>query len=182
MSDSHGRFRVRRGELEIEYEGPNLIQEYRAALAYLGFVDGAQTRLEDTGFEALPERAVKAQTAPHLPISLATSPSGMQTTMMESELEKSEVGLESRGLSSQESERSASRSEDANPSHGLLFSVLGRANQDSGRENEHQSTEPKTETYPSLEKITHNSDGAVPGEMLIDGKFKDVLKRLGLAI
>ena len=47
MSDSHGRFRVRMRELEIEYEGPDFVQEYKAALEYLGMMGGAQTRLED---------------------------------------------------------------------------------------------------------------------------------------
>src|SRR6266550_1847637 len=81
MSDSLGRFRVRKGELEIEYEGPDLIREYKAALAYLGIVSGAQTRLEDTGFEALPKQAVKHQAASHPPMALppSLSPTGGPT-------------------------------------------------------------------------------------------------------
>ena len=68
---------MKRGEVEIEYEGINFIQEYRATLVYLGIVGGSKTKLEDTGFEAPPNRVVKPQTASHATMLRSPSPRRM---------------------------------------------------------------------------------------------------------
>jgi len=101
---------------------------------------------------------------------------------MESELEKPVSGLESRGPTLHQSENSASKGEEANPSPGLVFNVLGRANQSHERETGLQSIEQKKETSPLIENRSHNAEGKYPTGMLNDDRFKDVLKRLGLAI
>src|SRR5437016_13545148 len=120
MSDSQGRFRVRRGELEIEYEGPDFVREYRAALAYIGIAGGAQTRLEDAGFEALPEQGAKHQAASHPPMTLAPL------------LSRTDGPTTSPSPTLLESGNSASKSEEAKTSFDLMFDAMGRANQRSG--------------------------------------------------
>jgi hypothetical protein len=167
--------------LEIEFEGPGFIQEYKAALAYLGIAGGAQTRLEDTGFDALPKQAVKHQAASHPPMTLAPLLSSMKGSKVESEFEKSEFGIESQGHSLQEYESSASQSEAAKPSQYLQFSVLGRDDQLHERGVQPQSTERTKETNPPFEIKSDRKEGAFPSGMN-DEKFKDVLKRLGLSL
>src|SRR5437879_1960993 len=111
MSDSHGRFRVRRGEVEIEYEGPNFIQEYQAALAYFGIVFGAQTRLEDVSSETLPVPVMEPQTASHSPESPTLMLSGIQRPKMERGLEMPVFGLPSPGPALHQSDNSTSKGE-----------------------------------------------------------------------
>jgi len=182
MSDSHGRFRVRRGEVEIEYEGPNFIQEYRAALAYFGIVFGAQTRLEDASSETLPKPVVKPQTASHSPESPTLMLSGIQRPKMEIELERPAFGLRSPGQTLRQSETSTSKGVEANASLGLVFNVLNRANQRLERETVSQSPERQQKTDSRIENRSHDAEGTYPTGMANDDKFKDVLKRLGLAV
>jgi hypothetical protein len=182
MSDSHGRFRVRRGEVEIEYEGPNFIQEYRAALAYFGIVIGAQTRLEDVSPETLPVPAMEPQTASHSHESPTLMLSGIQRPKMESDFQRPGFGLGSPGPILHQSDNSTSRGEKAHPSRGLVFNIVARPNQLLESETGLQSTELRKETKPLIENISHNAEAAYPTGMANDDKFKDVLKRLGLAI
>jgi hypothetical protein len=60
--------------------------------------------------------------------------------------------------------------------------MLARPNQLLESETGLQSTEQKEETKPLIENRSHNAEGAYPTGMAKDDKFKDVLKRLGLAI
>jgi hypothetical protein len=182
MDDSHGRFRVRRGEVEIEYEGINFVQEYRAALAYFGIETGVQTRLEDASSETLPEPIMKPQTASHSAESPALMLSGIQRPKMESELERPAYGLRSRSPTTHQSERSTSKGVEANAPLGLVFNVLDRTNQRFERETVSQSPEQEQNTDSSIENRAHEEAEAYPTGMAKDDKFKDVLKRLGLAI
>ena len=181
MSEAHGRFKVRKGEVEIEYEGFNFIQEYKAALAYFGIMSGAQTRLEGSAPETQPERAMKPQTASHPLESPALWFSGIQRPEVASDLKQPEFGFESPGATLHQPKNSATESQEAGPSQGLVFNVLTRANQRAEREIELESPEPK-QTKPSTESASPNGEGAYPTGMAGDDKFKDVLKRLGLAI
>ena len=182
MTDSHGRFRVRRGEVEIEYEGPNFIQEYKAALAYFGIVVGAQTRLEDVSSETLPVPAMEPQTASHSRESPTLMLSGIQRPKMERGLERPGFGLGSPGPTLHQSDNSTSKGEKAHPSRGLVFNMIARPNQLLESETGLQSTEQKKETKPLIENRFHNAEGAYPTGIANDDEFKDVLKRLGLAI
>jgi hypothetical protein len=182
MSDSHGRFRVRRGEVEIEYEGPNFIQEYKATLAYFGIVFGAQTRLEDASSETLPVPVMEPKTASHSLESPTLMLSGIQRPKMESDLQRPGFGLGSPGPTLHQSDISTSKGERANPSRGLVFNMLARPNQLLESETGLQSTEQQKETKPLIENRSHNEEVAYPTGMANDDKFKDVLKRLGLAI
>jgi hypothetical protein len=181
MSESHGRFKVRKGEVEIEYEGVDFIQEYKAALAYFGITRGAQTRLGDSASETQPERAMKPQASSHPVEPPALWFSGVQRPEFASEVKKPESSFESPGPTLHQPENPASEGKEASASHGLVFDVLTRGSQRTERKTELQTPEPK-DTKPSTEDRSPNGEGAYPTGMENDNKFKDVLKRLGLAI
>ena len=181
MDDSYGRFRVKRGEVEIEYEGINFVQEYRAALAYFGMVAGAQTRLGDASSEILAKPVMKPQTASHSSEAPTLMFSGIQRPKMESELERPASGLRGPGPTLQHSETSSTKGVEANASLGLVFNGLDRANQRVERETVSQNPEQKQETDSLIENTPHDAPETYPTGMAKDDKFKDVLKRLGLA-
>jgi len=202
ISDQHGRFRVRRGELEIEYEGPNLVQEYRAALQYLNIVDGAQTRLGNTESEVMPKRAVKPPTALASPPEPSVALSYVEMARRESEpAPPPAFDIEGQGPDSmQASEMSLGNpDEGANPSEDLLFKALARAARRPGGESAEESAEERTEQSaeqtaepaadskssfqekPLFQDKPTESEGAVPKEKYTDEKFKGILKRLGLS-
>ena len=201
ISDQHGRFRVRRGELEIEYEGPNLVQEYKAALHYLNIVDGVQTRLGNTEAEVMPKLLMKPQP------SMASSPepsvalSYVEMARRDSAQSQPAYDIEGHGQSSTHaSEMSASNpNEVVNPSEDLLFKALARASGHRERESVEEKAEPmaepmeepqeepaeeakpKLQDKPLFQDKPPESEGAVPKDKYSDDKFKDILKRLGLS-
>jgi hypothetical protein len=205
ISDQHGRFRVRRGELEIEYEGPDIVQEYRAALKYLNIVDGDQTRLGSSESEVMPKRVMK----PH-PVMTPTPEPSVALSYVEMARQESAQAtppaydIEGQGQQSMQApETSLSSTEGGNASEDLLFKALARASHRPGRESVEENTEerreersvhdaeqtaePATESKPSFQEKPlfqdkpTESEGAVPKEKYTDEKFKGILKRLGLS-
>jgi hypothetical protein len=181
MSDSHGRFRVKRGELEIEYEGPGFVEEYNAALSYLGILRGAQSRLEDVGFEAIPKQAVERQSASHPPMKLAPLLSGTRGSKVGTEFEKSEFGIESQGHSLKEYGSSPSQGKQAEQTQFLQFNTHSHESRRPEKETEPQSAEPARETNRLFEGKSRDAEGVVPSGKLNDDKFTSVLKKLGLS-
>jgi len=192
--------------LEIEYEGPNLMQEYRAALQYLNIADGVQTRLENTESEVMPRR-VKPPTALASPPEPSVALSYVEMAKMETERSSPppSFDIEGQGPNSLLApEMSMSNpDEGVNPSEDLLFKALARASRRPGRESaeesaeerteeiavrsEERTAEPAVESKPSFQEKPlfqdkpTESEGAVPKEKYTDEKFKDILKRLGLS-
>ena len=209
ISDQHGRFRVRRGELEIEYEGPNLVQEYQAALHYLNIVDGAQTRLGNTEAEVMPKHVMKPQ-----PVIASSPEPSVALSYVEMARRESAppppaaFDMEGQGPNSTQAPVSLGNpDEGVNPSEDLLFKALARAARRPGREreeespaqsgeerteesalqSEEQTAEPAAEPKPSFQEKPlfqdkpPESEGAVPKDKYSDDKFKSILKRLGLS-
>jgi len=206
ISDQHGRFRVRRGELEIEYEGPNLVQEYNAALHYLNIVDGAQTRLGNTESEVMPKRVMKPQPAPASPPEPSVALSYVEMAKIETErAQPPAFDIEGQGPNSMQAPEVSlgNPDEGVNASEDLLFKALARASRRPGRESAEESAEERTEESavqsaeqtaesevepktsfqekPLFQDKPTESEGAVPKEKYTDEKFKGILKRLGLS-
>jgi hypothetical protein len=205
ISDQHGRFRVRRGELEIEYEGPNLVQEYRAALHYLNIVDGVQTRLGNTESESMPKRVMKPSAALASPPEPSVALSYVEMAKMETERSSPPAfDIEGQGPTSMQAPETSLSNPDVgvNPSEDLLFKALARAARRPGRDGAEESAEERTEEIavesgetaeqaaeskpsfqekPLFQDKPTESEGAVPKEKYTDEKFKGILKRLGLS-
>ena len=192
MDDSHGRFRVRRGELEIEFEGPNFIQEYKAALEHLHIVDGAQTTLGDTDFEVSPRREAKQPKSSASPPEPSGALSYVEMAKEESAKANQEYDLENPGPSPPQSH--IDQSED------LLFRALARATHrpeqetpapsaEQGSEHKHETPAPSAErgsehkegSKPLFDDKKPESEGAVPSDKYPDERFKEILKRMGLS-
>ena len=174
--------------MEIEYEGPNFVQEYRAALEYLNIADGVQTRLGDTENEFMPKHMqMKPQKAlPSSPPPPAAAPVLTLESMgihldkpkpaeEESEPAHSEYDLENPGLGSMQSSSEESAMEShpdggLDSSESLLFRALERASRGSSRETstrepveEERKPEPKVEeSKPLFEDKPPQTEGAVP--------------------
>ncbi len=193
--------------MEIEYEGPNLVQEYRAALEYLNIVDGAQTRLGDTESEVSPRRVMKPPTALASPPEPSVALSYVEMARRESEPAPPPPAFDMEGQSpnsTQAPEMSLSNpDEGGNQSEDLLFKALARAarrpggesaeegaeerTEESGVQSGEQTAEPAAESKPLFQDRPlfqdkpAESEGAVPKEKYTDDKFKGILKRLGLS-
>jgi hypothetical protein len=171
MTSPAGRFRVRRGEMEIEYEGLNFGQEYRAALRYLGIADEAQTGLEE--MESQPadtNRGPSAIGASLSPSALPSSPSPIMVPKVGSGESIREHELESPRLDSIDPpERKADDATEAGaPSDETPFDAFLRriARGPKGREEKAESEQGA-------------GQGATPTTQG-DDKYKEVLKRLGI--
>ena len=184
--------------MEIEYEGPNLVQEYNAALHYLNIVDGAQTRLGNMESEVMPKRVMKPQPAPASPPEPSVALSYVEMAKMETErAQPPAFDIEGQGPNSMQApEVSLGKpDEGVNASEDLLFKALARASRRPGRESAEESAvqsaeqtaEPTVEPKPSFQERPlfqdkpTESEGAVPKEKYTDEKFKGILKRLGLS-
>ncbi len=193
--------------MEIEYEGPNLVQEYRAALEYLNIVDGAQTRLGDTESEGKPKHVMKPQAALAPTPEPSVALSYVEMARRESEPAPPPPAFDMEGQSpnsTQAPEMSLSNpDEGGNQSEDLLFKALARAarrpggesaeegaeerTEESGVQSGEQTAEPAAESKPLFQDRPlfqdkpAESEGAVPKEKYTDDKFKGILKRLGLS-
>jgi hypothetical protein len=174
LTSPNGRFRVRRGDLEIEYEGVNFVQEYGAALRYLGFAE-AQTRLEETEPQpAENNRSGSAIRASSSPSASPSSPPPILISKAGSGESTREDDLESRGLDSigplerqVDDTTAAGASPDETPFDAFLRRIAR------GPKGGGESAEPKPE---SGEAISEGATPTTPG----DDKYKQVLKRLGI--
>jgi len=175
MNSPNGRFRVRRGDLEIEYEGVNFVQEYGAALRYLGIADEAQTRLEET--ESQPadinrgHSAIGSSLSPSAPSS---SPSPIVMSKVGSGESTGEHDLDNHGLDSiGPPERKADDNTEAGaaPEETPFDAFLRRVAR--GPKGSGERAEPKAESGQAA------SEGATPTTPG-DDKYKEVLKRLGM--
>ena len=163
--------------MEIEYEGLNFGQEYRAALRYLGIADEAQTGLEET--ESQPadtdtDRGPSANGASLSPSALPSSPSPIMVPKVGSGESMREHELESPRLDSIDPpERKADDATEAGaPSDETPFDAFLRriARGPKGRE---ERAETKAESGQAA------GQGATPTTQG-DDKYKEVLKRLGI--
>jgi len=173
MTSPNGRFRVRRGDLEIEYEGVNFVQEYGAALRYLGIADEAQTRLEETEPQPAEINRGTSKIGAPLPPSQSSSPSPILMSKAGSGESTRERGLESPGLDSNAPpERNAGGSEAGAASEETPFDAFLRRIA-RGPKGGGGSAEPMPESgQPASEGATPTAPG--------DDKYKEVLKRLGI--
>ena len=166
---------MRRGDLEIEYEGANFVQEYGAALRYLGIADKARTGMEER--ESQPAVINRGPSAIDPSLSRSAPPSSPSPIIMSkvgSGESTREHGLESHGLDSiAPPERKAGdtpeggAASEETPFDAFLRRVA-RGPKGSG-----EKAEPKAETAPAA------SEGATPTTPG-DDKYKEVLKRLGM--
>ncbi len=174
--------------MEIEFEGPNFLQEYKAALEHLHIVDGAQTTLGDTDFEVSPKHEAKHHKAPASP----SEPSGALSYV---EMAKEEREKEEREEEREKAEPvydlenpgpTPTQEGQVNPAEDLLFRALARATKhpepESAPPPAEQSSEQKEGSKPMFDdKKTPETEGAVPTDKYPNDRFKEILKRMGLA-
>jgi hypothetical protein len=175
MTSSNGRFRVRRGDVEIEYEGVDFVQEYGAALRYLGIADKPRTGMAER--ESQPADINRGPSANSLLSPPSVAPSSSSPIVMSklgSGESTREHDLESTGLDSigpperqaGETTEAAARSDET-----PFDAFLRRVSQ--GRKGSEERAEPKVESgEPASEGVTLPAQG--------DEKYKEVLKRLGI--
>jgi len=188
MTTPNGRFRVRRGDLEIEYEGPNFGKEYVDALRYLGIADKAQIDLDETESLRAHTNSGPPAIGPSLSTSaLPSSPSAIIVSTAGGVESTRAHDLESHGLdSSSPPERKADDTTEAGaPSEETPFDAFLRriARAPEGSE---ERAEPKAKSGLS---VSEDATPTAPGRSISEGatpsgqgddKYKEVLKRLKL--
>ncbi len=160
--------------MEIEYEGLNFGQEYRAALRYLGIADEAQTGLEETESQpADTNRGASAIGASLSPSALPSSPSPIIVPKVGSG-ESIREHLESPGLDSIDPpERKADDDAEAGaPSDETPFDAFLRRIARGPK-----GSDERAETKAESGQVA--GQGATPTTQG-DDKYKEVLKRLGI--
>ena len=164
-----------RGDMKIEYEGPNIGQEYDAALRYLGIADEAQTGLEERESKAADIN--RGPSAIGASLSLSPPPSSPSRIMMSkvgSGESTREHDLETPGLDSIDppERRADDTTEAGTPSDLTPFdSFLRRIAR--GPKGGGERAEPKAESGQAA------GQGATPTTQG-DDKYKEVMKRLGI--